>query len=267
MSIIYVTERKSFYTKLESQGYQIIVDPEKAAKYLQVIMNRAAFSRDSLTEGFYHFVTDPEVFNFEGTTYWKAKAAYFFKNEEGWFAHFDYYNVSHLISKLSYFKDHSGKIAQAHRIYEWPSPGLRGDKNEWAKKKVSFIKKSLIGSYVNVFESKYITTDPEYGPHYSVKWNFITASDFYNFPNSLQMTEEFSEFLLNKDQYPSLNTTTSIIAASAVIGTYDGYIEDIDFTEDYLIEDYFEEDSDDNYDVQDYDQFDEGSADYDEEYY
>lgn len=267
MSIIYVTERKSFYTKLESQGYQIIVDPEKAAKYLQVIMNRAAFSRDSLTEGFYHFVSDPEVYNYDGTTYWKAKAAYYFNNEEGWFAHFDYYNVSHLISKLSSFKDHSGKIAQAHRIYEWPSSGLRGDKSEWAKKKVSFIKKSLIGSYVNVFESKFVTDRTEYGPHYNAKWNFISASEFYNFPEGLQMTEEFSEFLSNKDSYPSVDSTANIIAATSVIGTYEDYIEDIDFTEDYLTEEYFEGETDDNYDEQENGQYDEGTADYDEEYY
>ena len=34
MAIIYVTERKPFHASLERRGYQIVVDPVNAVKYL-----------------------------------------------------------------------------------------------------------------------------------------------------------------------------------------------------------------------------------------
>lgn len=231
---ITVKERTAHTDSLEKKGYKIIVDPGQ----VNAVYNRAAYSHDSLTKGFYHFVSEPEAYQYEGTTYWKAKAAYYFQNGDGWFANFDYYNVSHLISKLSLFKDKS-ETRPAHHIYEWPIPSERSNYQAWVKKKLAFIKSRLIGSYVHVFKSEYITNKQLADqPFYQATWNFINDVDFFNFPAGLQMSDGFAEFLTQKDQYPSINAGAITVASLAAMGFLGDYVEDIPYDEDYFVEDY-----------------------------
>lgn len=99
-------------------------------------------------------------------------------------------NLSDLILKQSSYVDENGKMMEAHKLYVWPRN--LGSTKEWTMAKQEFL-----NQYVMNFPVEILSLQQEKG----VTWRYITPENFKDFPEDIQASSSFKEYLDHKEEY------------------------------------------------------------------
>ena len=125
-----------------------------------------------------------------GVAYFTAKAIVITTDHSHARGDIETLKVSDLILKQAKFVTDGVNTIEAHKLYSWPAQ--LGDNNAWAASKTAFIEEHILN-----FPIEIISVDEEHHP----TWTFITPEEFKKFPEGLDTSPAFQEYLDRQETY------------------------------------------------------------------
>jgi hypothetical protein len=145
-----------------------------------------------LQKGKYVFIDELQEVYKEGLSvpFFSAKAILMIEKDGKLSGDIQTVNISDLILKQSSYLDETGKIIEAHKLYNWPRN--LGSTKEWSASKQEFL-----NQYILNFPIEVLSTQESNG----VTWKYITPENFKDFPEHIQRTASFQGFADHKNEY------------------------------------------------------------------